>query len=153
MTIEEVTEVKILFCNFYHEIYIRLTNYKNKIVFSCTLIELKFCYSNCLCIWPLVCNDGGGAEIQLLKIIFNLYILIHVRLSRQVIIWVYYTILQYWNIEKTSVTREFFIIHQKHRLTSIQHITYLQMTGKFSFLKLLNHILKESEIQEEAKAD
>lgn len=27
------------------------------------------------------------------------------------------------------------------------------MTGKFSFLKLLNHILKESKIQEEAKAD
>lgn len=27
------------------------------------------------------------------------------------------------------------------------------MTDKFSFLKLLNHILKESEIQEEAKAD
>lgn len=42
---------------------------------------------------------------------------------------------------------------QKTRSTNIQHITHLQMIGKFSFLSFLNDILKESEIQEEAEAN
>ena len=56
-------------------------------------------------------------------------------------------------IEKTCVTRDFFIMNQKTRFTSIQHITHLPILGRLSSLSLLNDILKESEIQEEVQTN
>lgn len=65
---------------------IKLTNYKNEVDFfleHCQVLNFGILNIDCLCIWTLVHNEEGRAEMMLLKMTFNIYILIHVNQTTQ----------------------------------------------------------------------
>lgn len=88
-----------------------------------------------------------GQEIKLQNMPFNIYILIHISQALQAKCNFDHLNNTEKKIERSSVTRRIFAIDQKTRLRSIQYIVYLQIIGKFSFLSLLNDILKEKDSQ------